>query len=46
MQHRAYRHRMHAPGKRRSPGQMRSVLGAVGVMHLEADDLAAEQVQD
>jgi hypothetical protein len=25
---------------------MSSVLGAVGVMHLEADDLAAVEVQD
>jgi hypothetical protein len=30
-------------GERRSPGQMSRVLGAVGVMHLEADDLAAEE---
>src|SRR4249920_2624316 len=37
---------MHALGERRSPGQMSSVLGAGGVMHLEADDLAAEEVQD
>ena len=46
VQHRAYRHRMHALGERRSPGQVSRVLGRVGVMHLEADDLAAVEVQD
>jgi hypothetical protein len=37
---------MHALGKRGAPGQMRGMIGAVGVMDLEADDLAAEQVED
>src|SRR3984957_19710458 len=37
----------HAPlGERRSPGQVSSMLGTVSVMHLEADDLAAVEVQD
>src|SRR5271165_1833277 len=29
-----------------TPGQMGRVLGAVGIMHLEADDLAAVEVED
>jgi hypothetical protein len=37
---------MHALGERRSPGQVSSVLSTVGVMHLEADDLAAVEVED
>ena len=34
------------PRERRSPGQMRGVIGTVGVMHLKADDLAAVEVED
>jgi hypothetical protein len=37
---------MHPLGERRSPGQVSSVLGTVRVMHLEADDLAAVEVED
>ena len=37
---------MYALGERRASGQMRGVLGNVGVMHLEADDLAAVEVKD
>ncbi len=28
------------------PGQVRGMMGAVGCMHLEADDLAAVEVED
>src|SRR3954469_7261163 len=33
-------------GERGAPDQMRGVIGAVGVMDLEADDLAAVDVED
>ena len=46
MQHRPRRLGMHALGERSSPGQVSGVLGTVGVMHLEADDLAAVEVED
>ena len=46
VQHGARRHRMHTLGERRASSQMGCVLGAVGVMHLEADNLAAVEVQD
>ena len=46
VQHRPHRHGMHALGERGAPGQMRGMIGAVGVMHLEADDLAAVEVED
>ena len=38
--------RVQALGQRRPPDQVDRVIGAVAVMHLEADDLAAEQVED
>ena len=34
---------MDALGERGAPGQMRGMIGAVGVVHLEADDLAADR---
>src|SRR6185312_5068080 len=37
---------MHALSEGCASGQMGRMLGAVGVMHLEADDLAAVEVQD
>jgi hypothetical protein len=37
---------MHPLGERRSPGQVSRVLGTVRVMDLEADDLAAVEVED
>ena len=46
VQHRARRLGMDPLGERRSPGQVSSVLGPVSVMHLEAYDLAAVEVQD
>ena len=46
VQHRAYRLSMHSLGERRSPGQVSSVLGTVCIMYLEADDLAAVEVED
>lgn len=46
MQHRLRRAGMDALGQGRSPGQMGCVFGAVGRMHLEADDLAAVEVED
>ena len=38
VQHRARRHRMQTLGERGAPGQMGGMLGAVAVVHLEADD--------
>src|ERR1700736_4767159 len=32
--------------ERGAPGQMRGVIGAVGIVYLEADDLAAVDVED
>src|SRR5271166_3393655 len=46
VQHRTHWLGMHPLGERRSPGQVSSVLGTVSVMHLEADDLTAVEVQD
>src|SRR3984957_14808068 len=46
MQHWAHRLGVHPFGERCSPSQVSRVLGTVGVMHLEADDLAAVEVQD
>src|SRR3954452_13482243 len=37
---------MYALGQGGALGQMRRMLGAVGIVHLEADDLAAEEIQD
>jgi hypothetical protein len=37
---------MHGFGERGAPGQMRGMIGAVGVVHFEADDLAAVEVED
>jgi hypothetical protein len=44
--HGARRHRMHTLGERGASGRMGGMLGTVGVMHLEADDLAAVEIQD
>ena len=46
VQHRARRHGMYTLGQGGPFGQMRRMLGAVGLVHLEADDLAAEEIQD
>ena len=46
VQHRAHRHDVDALGQGGAPRQMRGVFGAVGVMHLEADDLAAVKIED
>jgi hypothetical protein len=37
---------MYTLGERRASCQMSCVLGAVSVMHLKTDDLAAVEVQD
>ena len=46
VQHRFGGFGVHALGQGGAAGQMGGVLGVVAVMHLPADDLAAEQVQD
>src|SRR4051812_12151265 len=46
MQHRAHRLGMHPFGERCSPGQVSRMISTVGVMHLEADDLAAVEIED
>src|SRR5580693_657497 len=46
VQHRPRRLGMHALSECRSPGQVSSVLGGVGVMHLETNDLATVQIKD
>ena len=46
VQHRTHRHGVQTLGERGTAGQMGGMLGAVCVMHLEADDLAAVEVQD
>src|SRR3954465_2615176 len=46
VQHRAGGAGMDALGQRRAPDQMSRVLGLIGVVHLKADDLAAEEVED
>src|SRR5271166_1610590 len=40
------RHGMHPLSQCRTAGQMGRVLGGVGVMHLEADDLTTVQIKD
>src|SRR5215472_17501897 len=46
VQHRPCRFRLDAFGECCAFGQMRGVLGTVGVMHLETDDLAAIEIED
>src|SRR3954471_8753990 len=46
VQHWLGRRGVHALGERGTPGEMGGMIGAVGLMHLEADDLAAEQIED
>src|SRR3954453_6265370 len=46
VQHRARRHGMDALGQGGALGQVRGMLGAVAVVHLEADDFAAVEIQD
>ena len=46
VQHRTRRHGVYPLGEGRAPGQMRRVLGGVGVMHLKAHDLAAVEIED
>ena len=46
VQHRAQRLGVDALGQRRAPDQVGGVLGLVGVVHLVADDLAAEEVEN
>jgi hypothetical protein len=46
VQNRLGRRGVHALGKGGAPGKVGGMIGAVGLMHLEADDLAAEQVED
>ena len=46
VQHGTRRHGVHALGQGGALGQVRRVLGAVGLVHLEADDLAAVEIQD
>ena len=43
VQHRFGRRGVHALGKRGTPGKVGGMIGAVGLMHLEADDLAANR---
>jgi hypothetical protein len=38
--------RLYADSGRHRHGQMRRMIGGVGVVHLEADDLAAVEVKD
>ena len=46
VQHRLVGPAMHAFGQGGAPRQVCRMLGAVGVMHLEADDLATVEVDD
>ena len=46
MEHRPHRHGMDALGEGGAPDQMRGMIGAVAVMHLEANDLSAVEVED
>ena len=41
-----HRHGVDVLGERGASGQMRGMIGAVGVMHLEADNLAAVEIED